>query len=426
MFWIYGFWRHLSLGMDSLIQNEIFLGVLTFTLTVNFMVLIILGATKSMVSSGNIDIEINQDPERTLNVQTGGKLLQALASKNLFLSSACGGKGTCSQCKCKVIKGGGEILPTEEPYFTNREKKEGLRLACQVPVKDNLKIVVPDEVFGARKLECEVISNNNVATFIKELVIKLPEGEEIDFKAGGYVQMEIPPYSINFKNFNIEEEYHNDLEKFKFWDYISAVQEPVIRAYSMANYPEEKGVMKFNVRIELPPPGTNFPPGEMTSYLFSLKPKDKLTIFGPFGDFYATESEEEMIFIGGGAGMAPMRSHIFDQLLRLNTKRKITFFYGARSLSEMFYTEEYDELSKRFENFNWFFALSDPQPKDNWDGLTGFIHQVILDEYLKEHPAPEDCDYYMCGPPMMMQACFKMLDDLGVEQETIKFDDFGA
>ena len=426
MLWIYGIWRYFSLDMENLIQNEIFLGVLTFTIAVNLMVFIILGATRFLVSSGNINIEINDDPERALKAQTGGKLLQTLASHNLFLSSACGGKGTCSQCKCKVIKGGGSILPTEESYFTNKEKKEGLRLACQVPVKNNLEIVVPDEVFGAKKWNCKVISNDNVSTFIKELILKLPEGEEVAFKAGGYVQMEIPPYSLNFKSFEIDKQYHKDLEKFKFWDNSSSVGESVIRAYSMANYPDEKGLMKFNVRIELPPPGTNFSPGEMTSYLFNLKPKDTLTIFGPFGEFYATESEAEMIFIGGGAGMAPMRSHIFDQLLRLNTKRKITFFYGARSLSEMFYVEDYDELSQKYSNFNWHVALSDPQPEDNWEGFTGFIHQVIHDEYLSSHPAPEDCDYYMCGPPMMMEACFKMLDDLGVEPETIKFDDFGA
>ena len=412
--------------MENLLQNEIFLGVVAFTIFVNLMVFIILGATRVLVSSGNINIQINEDPERTLNTTTGGKLLQTLASQNLFLSSACGGKGTCSQCKCQVMKGGGDILATEESYFTNKEKKEGFRLACQVPVKNDLEILIPDEVFGTKKWECEVISNDNVATFIKELVLKLPKGEEVNFRAGGYVQMEIPPYSINFKDFNIAEKYHKDLEKFNFWNNSSSVKDTVIRAYSMANYPEEKGIMKFNVRIELPPLGTDFPPGEMTSYLFNLKPKDKLTIFGPFGDFFANKTDAEMIFIGGGAGMAPMRAHIFDQLLRLNTDRKITFFYGARSLSEMFYAEEYDELQDKFDNFNWRVALSDPQPEDNWEGSTGFIHTVILDEYLGDHKAPEDCEFYMCGPPLMMDACFKMLDDLGVEEDSIKFDDFGA
>ena len=405
-------------------QNDISLGVIAFTAAVNFMVIIILFSRKFLVATGNIKIELNNNPDRTLNVSAGGKLLQALASQDMFLSSACGGKGTCAQCKCLISEGGGSILPTEENYFTNREKKEGWRLSCQVPVKDNMKIQVPDEVFGARKWVCEVISNENVATFIKELIIKLPEDEEITFRAGGYVQMEIPPCQIDFENFDIAEKYHKDLERFNFWNNSISIKEDVIRAYSMASYPEEKGVMKFNVRIELPPPGTDFPPGEMTSYLFNLKPRDKLTIFGPFGDFYANESDAEMIFIGGGAGMAPMRSHIFDQLLRLNSRRKITFYYGARSLKEVFYQDEYDELARKYDNFEWTLALDSPQPEDNWNGPTGFIHQVILDGYLSAHPAPEDCEYYMCGPPAMMDAVFGMLDDLGVEPEDIRFDDF--
>ena len=411
--------------MNTLLENEIILGILVFTIAVNTMVLIILGARRLLVSTGDITIEMN-DSAKSVVVQAGGKLLQTLAAQNLFLSSACGGKGTCEQCKCQVLEGGGSILPTEEIYFTNKEKKEGWRLSCQVPVKDNMQIIVPDEVFGAKKWECEVISNDNVATFIKELVLKLPEGEEVGFKAGGYVQMEIPPYSLDYKSFDISEEYHDDWERFGVWENKATTREPVIKAYSMANYPNEKGIMKFNIRIASPPPGTDFPPGEMTSYIFNLKEGEKLTIFGPFGDFFAEDTDNEMIFIGGGAGMAPMRSHIFDQLLRLNSNRKITFFYGARSLREMFYTEEYDALAKKYVNFNWHVALSDPLPEDNWGGYTGFIHQVIHDQYLKNHDAPEDCEYYMCGPPMMMDACFKMLDDLGVEPEAIKFDDFGS
>ena len=411
--------------MNTLLENEIILGILVFTIAVNTMVLIILGARRLLVSTGDITIEMN-DSAKSVVVQAGGKLLQTLAAQNLFLSSACGGKGTCEQCKCQVLEGGGSILPTEEIYFTNKEKKEGWRLSCQVPVKDNMQIIVPDEVFGAKKWECEVISNDNVATFIKELVLKLPEGEEVGFKAGGYVQMEIPPYSLDYKSFDISEEYHDDWERFGVWENKATTREPVIRAYSMANYPNEKGIMKFNIRIASPPPGTDFPPGEMTSYIFNLKEGEKLTIFGPFGDFFAEDTDNEMIFIGGGAGMAPMRSHIFDQLLRLNSNRKITFFYGARSLREMFYTEEYDALAEKYTNFNWHVALSDPLPEDNWGGYTGFIHQVIHDQYLKNHDAPEDCEYYMCGPPMMMDACFKMLDDLGVEPEAIKFDDFGS
>ena len=410
----------------NLLQNEIFLGILVFTVAVNAMVFLILGARRVLVSTGDVQILMNEDMDKSIVVPAGGKLLQTLATQSLFLSSACGGGGTCAQCKCQVISGGGSILPAEEAHFTNKEKKEGWRLSCQVPVKDNMEIVVPNEVFGAKKWECEVVSNLNVATFIKELVLKLPEGEEVGFKAGGYVQMEIPPYSLDYKSFEIDEEYHEDWDRFGVWENSSKTLEPVIRAYSMANYPNEKGIMKFNIRIASPPPGTDVPAGEMTSYIFNLKEGDKLKIFGPFGEFFADESEAEMVFIGGGAGMAPMRSHIFDQLLRLNSNRKITFFYGARSSKEMFYTEEYDALAHKYENFNWHVALSDPQPEDNWEGYTGFIHQVIHDEYLKNHQAPEDCEYYMCGPPMMMDACFAMLDDLGVEPEAIKFDDFGS
>ena len=412
--------------MNELFLSDIFLGVIAFTVSVNLMVIVILISRKFLIATGNVQIQLNEDPDRILHVQAGDKLLQTLANEEMFLSSACGGKGTCAQCKCVILEGGGAILPTEETHFTNHEKREGWRLSCQVAVKDNMKVQVPDEVFGAKKWECEVISNDNVATFIKELVLKLPEGEEVNFKAGGYVQMEIPPCDIDFKNFNIDKKYNDDLERFNFWNNSISIKETVIRAYSMANYPEEKGIMKFNVRIELPPPGTDYPPGEMTSYLFNLKSGDNLTIFGPFGDFFANESEAEMIFIGGGAGMAPMRSHIFDQLLRINTNRKITFYYGARSLKEVFYKEEYDELARNNENFKWTLALDSPQPEDNWEGPTGFIHQVILDEYLKNHESPEDCEYYMCGPPAMMNAVFGMLDDLGVEPEAIRFDDFGS
>ena len=410
--------------MDFL-QNEIVLGVLVFTIAVNMMVFVILGARKLLVSSGNVSISMN-DAAKSVDVESGGKLLQTLASQNLFLSSACGGGGTCAQCKCQVISGGGSILPTEESHFTNKEKKEGWRLSCQVPVKDNMEIVVPNEVFGARKWECEVVSNENVATFIKELVLKLPEGEEVGFKAGGYVQMEIPPYELEYKSFDVDKEYHEDWDRFGVWENTSKTLEPVIRAYSMANYPNEKGIMKFNIRIASPPPGTDFPAGEMTSYIFNLKEGDKLTIFGPFGEFFAEETESEMVFIGGGAGMAPMRAHIFDQLLRIHADRKITFWYGARSLKEMFYVEEFNKLAADNENFEWHVALSDPQPEDDWNGLTGFIHQVLFDNYLGSHDAPEDCEFYMCGPPMMNKAVTDMLINLGVEPENIMLDDFGG
>ena len=405
---------------------EIIFGIVAFTLIVNMMIFVILFARTKLVSTGDVTVEIIGVPEKTITVPAGGKLLQTLAEQDLFLSSACGGGGTCAQCKCQVFDGGGSILATEEAHFNNREKKDFWRLSCQVPVKSDMKITIPDEVFGAKKWETTVKSNENVATFIKELILELPEGEAVGFDAGGYVQMEIPAYEADYKNFEIESEYLEDWEKFKVLDNKSIVKEPVIRAYSMANYPEEKGIMKFNIRIASPPPGTDFPPGEASSYLFNLKKGDKLTIFGPFGEFMAKDTQNEMVFIGGGAGMAPMRSHIFDQLLRLNSSRKISFWYGARSLKEMFYDEEFRELEKKYENFSYHTALSDPLPEDSWSGYTGFISHVLHDNYLVNHPTPEDCEYYMCGPPMMMDAAFKMLDSLGVEPENIMFDDFGG
>ncbi|MDC3107278.1 NADH:ubiquinone reductase (Na(+)-transporting) subunit F [SAR86 cluster bacterium] len=405
---------------------EIVLGIVAFTLIVNMMIFVILFARTRLVSTGDVTVEINGDPEKTITVPAGGKLLQTLAEQDLFLSSACGGGGTCAQCRCQVYDGGGSILATEEAHFNNREKKDFWRLSCQVPVKSDMKITVPDEVFGAKKWETTVKSNENVATFIKELILELPEGEKVGFDAGGYVQMEIPAYEADYKSFEIETEYLDDWEKFKVLENKSVVKEPVIRAYSMANYPEEKGIMKFNIRIASPPPGTDFPPGEASSYLFNLKKGDKLTIFGPFGEFMAKDTQNEMVFIGGGAGMAPMRSHIFDQLLRLDSSRKISFWYGARSLKEMFYDEEFRELEKKYENFSYHTALSDPLPEDSWSGYTGFISHVLHDNYLVNHPTPEDCEYYMCGPPMMMDAAFKMLDSLGVEPENIMFDDFGG
>ena len=405
---------------------EIALGIVAFTLIVNMMIFVILFARTRLVSTGDVTVEINGDPEKTITVPAGGKLLQTLAEQDLFLSSACGGGGTCAQCRCQVFDGGGSILATEEAHFNNREKKDFWRLSCQVPVKSDMKISVPDEVFGAKNWETTVKSNENVATFIKELILELPEGEAVGFDAGGYVQMEIPAYEADYKNFEIEKEYLEDWEKFKVLENKSIVKEPVIRAYSMANYPEEKGIMKFNIRIASPPPGTDFPPGEASSYLFNLKKGDKLTIFGPFGEFMAKDTQNEMVFIGGGAGMAPMRSHIFDQLLRLDSSRKISFWYGARSLKEMFYDEEFRELEQKYENFSYHTALSDPLPEDSWSGYTGFISHVLHDNYLVNHPTPEDCEYYMCGPPMMMDAAFKMLDSLGVEPENIMFDDFGG
>ncbi len=400
-------------------------GVGMFTAIVLLLVLIILYARGHLVSTGDVQIEING--EKTISVPAGGKLLQTLSEANLFLPSACGGGGTCAQCKCIITEGGGSMLPTEESHFTRREANEGWRLSCQTAVKQDMKIQVPEEVFGVKQWECEVTSNDNVATFIKELVLKLPEGENVDFRAGGYVQLECPPHHVKFSDFDIPEKYRGDWDHFGFFKLESVVKETVIRAYSMANYPEEKGIVKFNIRIATPPPGAqNIPPGKMSSWVFGLKPGDKVTVYGPFGEFFAKDTDAEMVFIGGGAGMAPMRSHIFDQLKRLHSKRKISFWYGARSLREMFYQDEYDQLAAENPNFQWHVALSDPQPEDNWTGLTGFIHNVLYEQYLKNHPAPEDCEFYMCGPPMMNAAVIQMLTDLGVEPENIMLDDFGG
>jgi len=405
----------------------IILGVLMFTAVVLSLVAIILVARNKLVSSGEVTIEINDDPDKTIKVAAGDKLLQTLAAQGVFLASACGGGGTCAQCKCIVKEGGGGMLATEESHFTMREAKEGWRLSCQVAVKQDMQIEVEEDVFGVKQWECTVESNPNVATFIKELTLRLPEGENVDFRAGGYVQLECPPHTVDYKDFDVQEEYRSDWDRFNIWDNISKVDETTIRAYSMANYPEEKGVVKFNIRIASPPPGSQgIPPGKMSSYVFNLQAGDTITVYGPFGEFFAKESDNEMVFIGGGAGMAPMRSHIFDQLKRLNSTRKISFWYGARSMREAFYSEEYDQLQADNDNFEWHLALSDPQPEDNWDGLTGFIHNVLFEQYLKDHEAPEDCEYYMCGPPMMNAAVIAMLKDLGVEDENIMLDDFGG
>lgn len=405
--------------------NTIISGVAMFTIMVMSLVVIILVARSRLVSSGAVTIEVNDDPERSITVSAGGKLLNTLADGGIFLSSACGGGGTCAQCKCQVLDGGGSMLPTEEGCFTLSEARDHWRLSCQVTVKQDMKIHVDPEFFGVKQWETTVRSNDNVTTFIKELVLEIPEGESVDFRAGGYVQLEAPPHTVDYHDFDIPAEYRDDWDRFKVFDNISVVKEPIIRAYSMANYPEEKGIIKFNIRIASPPPGTKgIPPGQMSSWIFALKPGDKVNVFGPFGEFFARETDAEMVFIGGGAGMAPLRSHIFDQLKRLNSKRKISYWYGARSLREMFYVEEFDALAAEFDNFDWNVALSDPFPEDNWEGYTGFIHQVVLQNYLKDHPAPEDCEYYMCGPPMMNKAVLAMLEDLGVEKENILLDEF--
>ena len=410
-----------------MIDTTVLLGVVMFTATVLSLVLVILFARSRLVSSGNVTIQINDDPSKAIEVPAGGKLLQTLAGQGVFLASACGGGGTCAQCRCRVTDGGGSILATEEGHFTRGEIGNDWRLSCQVAVKQDLKIEVPEDALGVQRWECEVASNENVASMIKELNLKLPEGVDVDFRAGGYVQLEIPPYKMDWSTIDVQDEYRGDWDTFNFWDLKSEVSEPTIRAYSMANYPEEKGILKFNIRVAPPPPRTeNLPPGAMTSYVANLKPGDKITVFGPYGDFFVKDTPAEKIWIGGGAGMAPLRSHIFDELLRKGTTAKMSYWYGARSLREMFYKEEFDRLAEKYDNFSWHVALSDAREEDNWTGLTGFIHAVVLENYLKDHPNPEDCEYYMCGPPIVNQLVSEMLDDLGVEKENILFDDFGG
>lgn len=408
-------------------MNEVLLAVSMFTGVILFLVVLILVARSKLVSTGKITININD--EKDVKMDGGGKLLTALAAEKIFLSSACGGGGSCGQCKVIVNSGGGDILPTELSHINKREAKEGMRLACQVTCKQDMKIHVPEEVFGIKKWQCTVRSNENVATFIKELVLELPPGEEVPFRAGGFIQIERPEgLDIDFKNFDIQPEYREDWDKFNLWQYKSFVPDETVRAYSMANYPLEKGLIMLNVRIATPhpkaPAGT--PPGKMSSYIFNLKKGDKVTISGPFGEFFARDTKKEMIFVGGGAGMAPMRSHIFDQFRRIKTDRKVSFWYGARSVREMFYVEDFDSIQRDFPNFKWHVALSEPQPNDNWTGYTGFIHNVLYEQYLKNHPAPEDCEYYLCGPPVMNQSVINMLLSLGVEKEDIMLDDFGG
>jgi len=404
---------------------EIILGVALFTAIVLTLVGVILFARSKLVAQGSVAIVVNE--QRTLEAPVGGKLIGALADAGLYVSSACGGGGTCGQCKVKVLEGGGSLLPTESSHVTKREALAGTRLACQVAVKQPMKVEVPREVFGVRKWLCKVRSNESVATFIKELVLELPQGETLDFRAGGYIVIECPPPRLSFRDFDIAPEYRPDWDRYNLWRYTSDVKEPVSRAYSMASFPLEKEIIMLNVRIATPAPSAeeSAPPGVMSSYIFGLKPGDTVTVSGPFGEFFARETEAEMVFVGGGAGMAPMRSHIFDQLVRLGSQRKITFWYGARSKREIFYQDDFDRLQAEHANFRWHVALSDPQPEDQWTGHTGFIHKVLHDEYLKQHPTPESCEYYLCGPPLMTNAVIGMLEDLGVERGNILMDDFG-
>lgn len=404
----------------------IVVGVTAFLVLVLLMVAVLLGARSRLVASGDVLIMVNGDPDKSLHAKAGSTLLSTLAEQKIFVPSACGGKGSCGVCKVEVLEGGGSLLPTETSHVNRGEARAGVRLSCQVKVKQDMKIHLEESIFGVRQWRCKVRSNNNVATFIKELVLELPAGEAVPFRAGGYIQIECPPHTVHYKDFDIDAEYRDDWDALKLWDLTSTTSEPVSRAYSMANYPVESDIIMLNVRIATPPPRTTgLPPGIMSSYIFGLKPGDEVVISGPYGEFFAKETRNEMCFIGGGAGMAPMRSHIFDQFRRLQTERRVTFWYGARSMREAFYVEDFDSIQAENPNFKWHLALSEPKPEDNWTGYTGFIHNVLLKEYLSTHPAPEDIEYYLCGPPMMLKACMTMLEGLGVERENIAFDDFG-
>jgi Na+-transporting NADH:ubiquinone oxidoreductase subunit F len=406
-------------------MREIVIAVALFTAIVVILAMLILLARRLLVPSG--DIAINVNGERDVIVRPGDKLLSVLSANELFLPSACGGGGTCGQCKVRILEGIGPLLPIEAAHITKREAAAGERLACQVTVNQDMRIEVSEDVFGVRKWRCTVRSNDNVSTFIKELIVDLPAGETIDFRAGGYVQIECPAYRLPYSDIDIPAEYRDDWERFDLFKLESVVTKPHTRAYSIANYPEENTIVMLNVRIATPPPNLpGAPPGIMSSYIFGLKRGDKVMVSGPYGEFFARDTDAEMVFIGGGAGMAPMRSHILDQLLRIETNRKITYWYGARSLREAFYVEELDELAVRFDNFEWHLALSEPLPEDNWTGPTGFVHDVLLQNYLLDHPAPEDCEYYLCGPPMMNAAVISMLDAQGVDAENILLDDFGS
>ncbi len=420
--------------MVLLVSNGtvVLLGVSIFLSIILILVFIILKAKEKLVPSGEVTIDINGG-KRLLKVPAGSTLLSTLNNAGILMPSACGGGGTCGMCRVRVLEGGGEILPTETGFFTRKEVKEKWRLSCQVKVKQDLKILVPEEVFGIKKWECEVVSNHNVATFIKEFVVKLPEGEHLKFKSGQYIQIDIPPYEIDFaKDIAVEDEYRDEWDKYGLWDLKAKNTEETVRAYSMANHPAEGDIIMLNVRIATPPwdrqknTWKNVPPGIGSSYIFSLKPGDKVKISGPYGDFLVQDTDREMMFIGGGAGMAPMRSHIFHQFHTLKTKRKTTFWYGARSKREIFYEEHFRAIEREFPNFKFYIALSEPKPEDNWDGYVGFIHEVIYEQYLKNHEEPEEIEYYMCGPPLMAQAVLKMLDNLGVPRENIFFDDFGS
>ena len=408
--------------------STLLFSVVVFLIIILLLVMMLLFARDRLLPKGNVKLQVN---DRELEVSQGGNLLSTLSGNGIYLPSACGGAGTCGMCRCQVVSGGGSILPTEVVFFTRKEQQNNWRLGCQVKIRDNMSIRLPESVFGIRKWECEVVSNKNVATFIKELVVKLPDGEDLDFEPGGYIQIDVPKYETSFRDFNIDEIFRSDWDKYNMWDLHVKNTSETYRAYSMENYPAEKNLIKLNIRIATPPWDNlekrfmNVPPGICSSYIFSLKKGDKIVISGPYGEFHIKDTPNEMVYIGGGAGMAPLRSHIFHLFHTLRTGRKVSFWYGARSLREVFYEEEFIAIEKKFNNFRFHLALSEPLPEDNWKGPTGFIHQVLLDNYLSKHEEPEDIEYYFCGPPVMNDAVVKMLDSLGVPQENISFDDFG-
>ena len=396
-----------------------------FPVVIGVLTIALLAAEARLRPQRKIKITINGDADGTIETDAGGTLLNTLSSNGVMLPSACGGGGTCGVCRCQVLAGGGDILPTEQQHINFRDAKENWRLSCQVKVRDDLQVQVPDEVFSINKWQCEVISNNSVATFIREFVLRMPEGEELNHKSGGYIQIEVPPYEIDFgKDIEVEEEYREDWERMNLFALGAKNTLPIQRAYSMANHPAEGNIVMLNVRIATPPRGMQVQPGLASSYVYARKPGDVVTISGPYGEFFIQETEREMCYIGGGAGMAPLRAHIFHLFHTLQTGRKVSYWYGARSKREIFYEDHFRAIEEKFPNFSFHIALSEPLPEDNWTGPVGFIHQVVLNEYLGKHDAPEDVEYYLCGPPLMLTAVQKMLYDLGVEPEMIRYDEF--
>ena len=404
---------------------EIILGVILFTIVLLTLVTAIVWVRARLLPGGELTITVNG--EKSFETPPGGKLLGCLADHGIYVASACGGGGTCALCTVKVLEGGGSILPVERNYISRREALDGKRLSCQVPVKHSMQVEVPPEVFETKRWTCKVRSNRTVALYIKELVLELPEGEEVNYQAGGYIQIEAPPHEVDYRDFEIEEPFHSEWDRADIWRYKSVVTEPVVRAYSMASYPGEEGILSFSIRVAFPPADAppDAPPGKMSSWIFNLKPGDNVTISGPYGDFFIKETDAEMIYIGRGAGMAPLRSHLYELLKGRQSKRKISYWYNARNMLEVFYQDEFEQLAREIPNFSYHLALSRPRPEDQWEGPTGYIANILHDQYLANHPAPEDIEYYVCGPPVMMDSVFRMLEELGVESENIAYDDFG-